>query len=263
MVAPEFPLATPWSESTIPLAHAVNEMPIDPAAYRQARLGAMKMFAEEKVSAVLIASEKEFGLLNMSSQSRDYQAALVPVAYSVREDYEMLWHLQEAGHAEAEVSIAGSFSGKPVQVYNTVAEIRGAEKPDEVVIIGAHLDSWDSDPRRWAPRPAGSSGARSCARAGTDHRSMVDDQPGPAHRALGGSGRWVPRECGALVHQPRPRLAGRCRRRSGHFARPSTESVPGNGLEPYELAVLDHRSGFVMMYRRARYSSRSVRMMRS
>ena len=75
MVAPEFPLATPWSESTIPLAHAVNEMPIDPAAYRQARLAAMKMFAEEKVSAVLIASEKEFGLLKMSSQSRDYHAA--------------------------------------------------------------------------------------------------------------------------------------------------------------------------------------------
>src|SRR5258706_721224 len=137
MVAPEFPLATPWSESTIPLAHAVNEMPIDPAAYRQARLAAMKMFAEEKVSAVLIASEKEFGLLNMSSQSREYQAGLVPVAYSVREDYEMLWNLQEAGHAEAEVSIAGSLSGKPVQVYNTVAEIRGGGKPGEVVIIGA------------------------------------------------------------------------------------------------------------------------------
>jgi len=143
MVPPEFPLATPWSESTIPLAHAVNEMPIDPAAYRQARLAAMKMFAEEKVGAVLMASEKEFGLLNMSSQSRDYQAAVVPVAYSVREDYEMLWHLQEAGRAEAEVSIGGSLSGKPVQVYNTVAEIRGAEKPDEAVIIGAHLDSWD------------------------------------------------------------------------------------------------------------------------
>jgi Zn-dependent M28 family amino/carboxypeptidase len=30
-----------------------------------------------------------------------------------------------------------------VQVYNTVAEIRGTEKPDEVVIIGGHLDSWD------------------------------------------------------------------------------------------------------------------------
>src|SRR5260221_1717534 len=103
----------------------------------------MKMFAEEKVNAVLIASEKEFGLLNMSVQSRDYQAAQVPVAYAVRENYEQLWQLQEEGRAEAEVSIEGSFSGKPVQVYNTVAEIRGTEKPDEFVIIGAHLDSWD------------------------------------------------------------------------------------------------------------------------
>jgi acetylornithine deacetylase/succinyl-diaminopimelate desuccinylase-like protein len=143
MELPESPVATAWSESTIPLAHAANEVPIDPAAYRQARLTAMKMFAEEKVSAVLLASEKEFGLLNMSTPSRDYQPAAVPVAYSVREDYEMLWHLQEAGHAEAEVSIEGSFSGKPVPVYNTVAEIRGTEKPDEVVMIGAHLDSWD------------------------------------------------------------------------------------------------------------------------
>src|SRR4029077_1178235 len=57
--------------------------------------------------------------------------------------YLQLWHLQEEGRAEAEVSIEGSLSGKPVQVYNTVAEIRGTGKPDEVVIIGAHLDSWD------------------------------------------------------------------------------------------------------------------------
>src|SRR5258708_31047587 len=118
-------------------------MPIDPVAYRQARLAAMKMFDEEKVNAVLIASEKEFVLMNMSVQSRDYQAAKVQVAYAVRENYEQLWQLQEEGRAEAEVSIEGSFSGKPVQVYNTVAEIRGTERPDEFVIIGAHLDSWD------------------------------------------------------------------------------------------------------------------------
>src|SRR6267378_1210844 len=143
MVAPEFPLVTPWDKGTIPLMHPVNEMPIDPAAYGQARLAAMKMFAEEKVNAVLIASEKEFGLLNMSVLSREYQPALVPAAYAVRENYELLWHLQEQGSAEAEVNIQGTLGGKPVQVYNTVAEIRGSEKPDEFVIIGAHLDSWD------------------------------------------------------------------------------------------------------------------------
>ncbi|MCU1240945.1 MAG: hypothetical protein JWO71_1671 [Candidatus Acidoferrum typicum] len=143
MEPPEFPLANPWGKGTIPLAHPVNEKSVDPAAYRQARLAAMKMFAEEKVSAVLIASEKEFGLLNMSVLSRDYQPALVPAAYAVRENYELLWHLQEQGPAEAEVNIEGTLGGKPVQVYNTVAEIRGTEKPDEFVIIGAHLDSWD------------------------------------------------------------------------------------------------------------------------
>jgi Zn-dependent M28 family amino/carboxypeptidase len=31
----------------------------------------------------------------------------------------------------------------PVQVPNVVAEIRGRELPDEWVLVGAHLDSWD------------------------------------------------------------------------------------------------------------------------
>ncbi len=43
-----------------------------------------------------------------------------------------------------ELTIEGcEFSQGPVEVYNTVAEIPGSEKPDEVVILGAHLDSWD------------------------------------------------------------------------------------------------------------------------
>ena len=30
-----------------------------------------------------------------------------------------------------------------VQSYNVIGELRGIEKPDEIVLIGAHLDSWD------------------------------------------------------------------------------------------------------------------------
>ena len=33
--------------------------------------------------------------------------------------------------------------GGPYQSRNVVAEIRGRESPDEVVLLGAHLDSWD------------------------------------------------------------------------------------------------------------------------
>ena len=30
-----------------------------------------------------------------------------------------------------------------MQQWNTIAEIRGAQLPGQVVILGAHLDSWD------------------------------------------------------------------------------------------------------------------------
>jgi len=33
--------------------------------------------------------------------------------------------------------------GGPIKSWNVVAEIRGSEKPDEFVILGAHLDSWE------------------------------------------------------------------------------------------------------------------------
>jgi Zn-dependent M28 family amino/carboxypeptidase len=44
---------------------------------------------------------------------------------------------------ELELNLAGSASKGPVKAYNVVGEIRGTERPEEVVIIGGHLDSWD------------------------------------------------------------------------------------------------------------------------
>ena len=79
----------------------------------------------------------------MSASGRNYQPAAIPTAYIARENLTMLWRLLDAGAVQAEVNIGGSFSGTPAEVHNTVAEIRGSEKPDEVVVIGAHLDSWD------------------------------------------------------------------------------------------------------------------------
>jgi Zn-dependent M28 family amino/carboxypeptidase len=32
---------------------------------------------------------------------------------------------------------------KPVKSYNVIGEIKGTEKPNEIIVVGAHLDSWD------------------------------------------------------------------------------------------------------------------------
>ncbi len=145
MVSPGHPLLTPWGEDTIPVAMPKpdDRKPFDFEAYLKLRQAQTKFFAEEGVGAVLQGSEKWFGLKNMSAIGREYLPSAIPTAYMTRENYTLLWRLLDAGAVEAEVNIESSFSGKPVEVYNTVAEIAGTEKPDEVVIVGGHLDSWD------------------------------------------------------------------------------------------------------------------------
>ena len=144
MEPPTNPILTPVGQSTIPLNHPKREGNFDSKAYMQMRAALTKMMAEEKALAMLSGSEKMYGLMNMSTPSRDYQPAAFPSAYLEREDYLQIWRLLDEGTpVQLELNLQGSFSGKPVEVYNTVAEIRGTEKPDEVVILGAHLDSWD------------------------------------------------------------------------------------------------------------------------
>jgi len=141
---PMNPLMTPFNESNLPLDHPKNVRLQDFRSRFRLLQDEVKFLKGEGAAAVLIASEKWFGLMNMSTGfSRQYQPNLLPTAYMARESGALLWRLLDAGPVEAEVSIQGTLGGKPVTVYNTVAEIKGSEKPDEVVIIGGHLDSWD------------------------------------------------------------------------------------------------------------------------
>jgi carboxypeptidase Q len=145
LVSPGNPLMTPWGENTIPVALPKEDAskPYGAAPSRNFRQAQAKFFEEEGVGAVLRGSEKWYGLLNMGSTGREYGPSQIPTAFMTRENYTLVWRLLDAGAVEAEVNIESSFSGKPVEVYNTVAEITGTEKPEEIVIVGGHLDSWD------------------------------------------------------------------------------------------------------------------------
>ena len=83
-------------------------------------------------------------LLNMTDISLEkYGAGLIPTAFVTGEGYRMIFRMLKHGPVQVELEMTNSFGQKPMDVYNTVAEIRGSEKPDEVVIVGGHLDSWD------------------------------------------------------------------------------------------------------------------------
>jgi Zn-dependent M28 family amino/carboxypeptidase len=70
----------------------------------------------------------------------------IPTLYTAHESYALLWRLAgrpAPARTRAVVEVTNKFIPGPVTVYNTVGEIRGAEKPDEFVVCGAHIDSWD------------------------------------------------------------------------------------------------------------------------
>ena len=103
-----------------------------------------EFFKSEGVAALLTDAHKPDGLLNMTSRGGSkYAISPIPAAFITSENYSLLWRLLQRGPVQVELEISNTASEQPVEVYNTVAELPGSERPDEVVVLGAHLDSWD------------------------------------------------------------------------------------------------------------------------
>lgn len=67
----------------------------------------------------------------------------VPTVDISLEDYGMLYRLTENGDKPVVSISCNSKDLGMVPTFNTIAEIKGTEKPDEYVILSAHFDSWD------------------------------------------------------------------------------------------------------------------------
>jgi carboxypeptidase Q len=68
----------------------------------------------------------------------------IPVVSMTAEDQGQLERYVEAGlKPRARFNIQNAFTDGPVESANVVGEIRGRENPEQVFVVGAHLDSWD------------------------------------------------------------------------------------------------------------------------
>ena len=67
----------------------------------------------------------------------------IPSVDVALEDYGMLFRLAESGNAPTLNITAESKNLGVVPTFNTLAEIKGTEKPEEYVMLSAHFDSWD------------------------------------------------------------------------------------------------------------------------
>ena len=95
-------------------------------------------------SAILWTGARERLLLYRHTNRLDGEIDRIPQAIVAREDAMWLARLAEAHPDEVTaLLLMPNKIGGPIEQQNVVGEIRGYEKPDEVVILGAHLDSWE------------------------------------------------------------------------------------------------------------------------
>jgi hypothetical protein len=69
-------------------------------------------------------------------------APAIPAAAVSTEDAELIGRLLQRGPLRVHLSL-GCRTLPDVDSANVVAEIKGRERPEEIVLMGAHLDSWD------------------------------------------------------------------------------------------------------------------------
>ena len=68
---------------------------------------------------------------------------VVPTVVLRNEDYGRIWRILSGGTpVSLEFDIRNNTYPEGRTSYNTIGEIRGSDKPDEVIMLGGHLDSW-------------------------------------------------------------------------------------------------------------------------
>lgn len=165
-VAPEFdPRPRRWSaESLLAWSAQVPEPPAAPGGpggppspqverfrQQQARTQAVLRFLRrERPPVLLVPSGWTYGLLRTGGHpdgrmARDSAYDPIPTLMVTHEQYGQLWRLARRGvAARLEVNVQNRWTNPDRREFNVTAEIPGTDKRDEVVMVGAHFDSWHS-----------------------------------------------------------------------------------------------------------------------
>jgi Zn-dependent M28 family amino/carboxypeptidase len=103
----------------------------------------LKNALNARALAIAFQSSRPNDLLYRHTNSDHGEIDKLPMVIVAREDAARMSRLLASGQRLfADLSIPNRVGG-PIQESNVIAELRGREKPDEFVILGAHLDSWE------------------------------------------------------------------------------------------------------------------------
>ena len=104
---------------------------------------ALREAARARALAVLFVSTRPNRLLYRHVNSVSGRIDPIPSAVVAREDGLRLLRLVRGGEPVRIRLAMPNGIGEPYNTANVVAEVPGKDRPEEIVLLGAHLDSWD------------------------------------------------------------------------------------------------------------------------
>ncbi|MFP5264404.1 MAG: M20/M25/M40 family metallo-hydrolase [Blastocatellia bacterium] len=101
---------------------------------------------EAGAAALLIASDKQHAMLYTAPVDFNARVAALPSLSIAREDVGLIQRLLGQGRPVRVRLDVQNKLGPAFEANNVMGEIRGRERPDEILVVGAHLDSNDLGP---------------------------------------------------------------------------------------------------------------------
>lgn len=104
----------------------------------------MTQFLEENKPAIRINDAgMNHGLIRAFGNRNADPATTPPTVVMRNEDYGRIWRLlNDKATVKLEFDIRNTYYPEGKTSYNTIGEISGTDKKDEIVMMGGHLDSW-------------------------------------------------------------------------------------------------------------------------
>ena len=109
------------------------------------RMSGASAAARHGAVAVLIRSvtQRSLGAPHTGMMKYDDDAPRIPIAALTVEDAGRLYRMAERGLNPVVKLYMEATNHEDAISYNVIGDIRGRENPEEIVLIGGHLDSWD------------------------------------------------------------------------------------------------------------------------
>jgi carboxypeptidase Q len=123
-----------------------NEDWVDYGTTVQYRVNGASRAAKYGAVAALVRSVTPNSIESVHTGIQFYDSAYpqIPVAAITTEDAEMMYRMQKRNQTITLHLVMENQKVSNCISSNLVFEIKGAERPDEILLMGGHIDSWDT-----------------------------------------------------------------------------------------------------------------------